>query len=65
MNAYSENFEDSGKILDGLMSEFYQGILQGVPKNLPESREEYIIVVSRFSSVFSECLTRDVINAAG
>ena len=37
--------------------------LQGVPKNLLEPREQYI-VVSRFSSVFSECLTRGVINAA-
>ena len=34
-----------------------------VPKNLLESGEQYI-VVSRFSSAFSGCLTRGVINAA-
>ena len=36
--------------------------LQGVPKNLLEYREQNI-VVSRFSSVVSGCLTRGVINA--
>ena len=38
-------------------------ILQGVPKNLQESGEQYI-VVSQFSSVFPGCLTRGIINAA-
>ena len=37
--------------------------IQSVPKNLLESGEQYI-VVSRFSSVSSGCLTRGVINAA-
>ena len=36
--------------------------IQGVPENLLESGEQY--VVSQFSYVFSECLTRGVINAA-
>ena len=37
--------------------------IQGVPKNLLESGEQ-CIAGSRFSSVFSGCLTRGVINAA-
>ena len=37
--------------------------IQGVPKNLLESGEQYS-VVSRFSYVFSRYLTRGVINAA-
>ena len=37
--------------------------IQGVSKNLLESGEQYI-VVSRFSSAFSGCLTRGVISAA-
>ena len=35
---------------------------QGVPKSLLESGEQYI--VSRFSSVFSGCLTRGIIYTA-
>ena len=37
--------------------------IQGVPKKLLESGEQYI-VVSPFSFVFSGCLTTRVINAA-
>ena len=37
-------------------------VLQGVTKNLLESEGQYF--VSRFSSVFSGCLTRGIINAA-
>ena len=37
--------------------------IQGVPKNLLYSGEQYI-VVSLFSFVFSGCLTRCIINAA-
>ena len=45
------------------MTEFLVDNIQGVPKNLLQSGEHYI-VISRFSSVFSWCLTRGVINAA-
>ena len=45
------------------MSEFYQGVLQGVPKNLLESGGQ-CIVASSLSFVFPGCLTRLVINRA-
>ena len=50
-------------VLRGKQSSRNMHTIQGVPKNLLESGEQYI-VVSRFSSVFSRCLTRGVINAA-
>ena len=37
--------------------------IQGVSKNLPESGEQYFVVLP-FSFVFPGCLTRRVINAA-
>ena len=39
------------------------GVIQGVPKNLLESGEQYV-VVSSLSFVFPGCLTRLGINAA-
>ena len=45
------------------IAEGFWQLIQGVPRNLLKSGEQYI-VVSKFNSVFPGCLTRSVINAA-
>ena len=60
---YEQFSRNDSAISPEKISNFKNINIQGVPKNLLESGEQYV-VVSRFSSVFAECLTRGVINAA-